>query len=215
MEAMLNEIEARIVGCLIEKEATTPDYYPLTLNALVSACNQKSNRLPVVEYDEQTVSRTLDGLRDKNIVYVFYGSSSRVPKYKHILPKLLEIDLHESAIMCVLMLRGFQTVGELRERTSRIYEFTSLDEVHQTLDELMKRETPLVIELPKQAGQKERRFAHLLCGEISTEMMESAQVTPTQAKHDQIAKLEAEIEELKTNFAAFRSEFEEFKKQFD
>jgi uncharacterized protein YceH (UPF0502 family) len=215
MEAMLNEIEARIVGCLIEKEATTPEYYPLTLNALVAACNQKSNRFPVVQYDETIVNKALEDLRERNIVYVFYGSSSRVPKYKHILPKLLGIDLHEVSILCVLMLRGFQTIGELRERTQRIYEFETLEEVHQTLDDLKKKDDPLILEIPKQPGQKESRFAHLLCGEISQEMMESAQVTPTQAKQDQIAKLETEIEELKTSFATFRTEFEEFKKQFD
>lgn len=215
MDILLNEIEARVVGCLIEKEATTPEYYPLTLNALVAACNQKSNRFPVVEYDEKTVQQALDDLREKNIVYVFYGSNSRVPKYKHILPKLLEIDRHEVAVICVLLLRGFQTIGELRERTQRIYEFESLNEVHQTLDELMKRDEPLIIELPKQPGQKEARYGHLLSGEISAEAMASTVFTPTQAKQDQIAKLEAEIEELKTNFAALRNEFEEFKKQFE
>jgi uncharacterized protein len=215
MDILLNEVEARIVGCLIEKEATTPEYYPLTLNARVAACNQKSNRFPVVDYDEKTVSNSLENLRDKNIVYVFYGSTSRVPKYKHILPKLLEIDRHEVAILCVLMLRGFQTIGELRERAQRIYEFVSLEEVHQTLDELMKREEPLVVELPKQPGQKEARYAHLLSGEISAEMMETTPQTPTQAKQEQLAKLEAEIEELKTNYGALRAEFEEFKKQFE
>lgn len=217
MDILLNEVEARIVGCLIEKEATTPEYYPLTLNALVAACNQKSNRFPVVEYNEKTVNQTLEILRDKNIVYVFYGSTSRVPKYKHILPKLLEIDRHQVAIICVLLLRGFQTVGELRERTQRIYEFESLDEVHQTLEELKKRDEPLVIELPRQPGQKESRYAHLLSGEITAELMEAVQNTPTagQSKQEQIAKLEAEIEELKTNYATLRAEFEEFKKQFD
>lgn len=215
MDKLLNEVEARIVGCLIEKEATTPEYYPLTLNALVAACNQKSNRFPVVEYDERTVSQALEDLREKNIVYVFYGSTSRVPKYKHILPKLLEIDLHEVAIICVLLLRGFQTIGELKERSQRIYEFESLNEVHQTLDELRKRDEPLITELPKQPGQKEARYAHLLSGEISAEMLESVPHTPTQARQDQIAKLEAEIEELKTNYATLRAEFEEFKKQFD
>lgn len=217
MDVQLNEVEARIVGCLIEKEATTPDYYPLTLNALVAACNQKSNRFPIVEYDEQTVSKALERLRERNIVYVFIGSTSRVQKYKHILPKLLEIDLHEVAIICVLLLRGFQTIGELRERTQRIYEFESLEEVHQTLDELMQRDEPLVVELPKQSGQKERRFAHLLSGEITPEILESVQHTPTasQAKQEQITKLEQEIAELKTDFATLRAEFEEFKKQFD
>lgn len=215
MDILLNEVEARIVGCLIEKEATTPEYYPLTLNALVAACNQKSNRFPVVEYDEKTVQQALDDLREKNIVYVFYGSTSRVPKYKHILPKLLEIDLHEVAIICVLLLRGFQTIGELKERSQRIYEFESLNEVHQTLDELKKRDEPLIAELPKQPGQKEARYAHLLSGEISAEKLESVPHTPTQARQDQIAKLEAEVEELKTNYANLRAEFEEFKKQFE
>lgn len=215
MDILLNEVEARIVGCLIEKEATTPEYYPLTLNALINACNQKSNRFPIVDYDEKTVTQALEDLREKNIVYVFYGSTSRVPKYKHILPKLLEIDLHEVAILCVLMLRGFQTIGELRERTSRIYEFESLDEVHQTLEELKKRDEPLIVELPKQPGQKEARYAHLLSGEISAEAMAATSFTPTHSRQDQIAKLEAEIEELKTNYTTLRTEFEEFKKQFE
>jgi uncharacterized protein YceH (UPF0502 family) len=215
MDILLNEVEARVVGCLIEKEATTPEYYPLTLNALVAACNQKSNRFPVADYDEKTVQQALDDLREKNIVYVFYGSTSRVPKYKHILPKLLEIDLHEVAILCVLMLRGFQTIGELRERCQRIYEFVSLDEVHQTLDELMKRDEPLIVELPKQPGQKESRYAHLLSGEISAEAIAVTHFTPTQARQDQIAKLEAEIAELNVKYDALRTEFDEFKKQFE
>jgi hypothetical protein len=215
MDILLTEVEARVVGCLIEKEATTPEYYPLTLNALVAACNQKSNRFPVVDYDEKTVQQALDDLREKNIVYVFYGSTSRVPKYKHILPKLLEIDLHEVAILCVLMLRGFQTIGELRERCQRIYEFVSLDEVHQTLDELMRRDEPLIVELPKQPGQKESRYAHLLSGEISAEMLESVPHTPAQSRQDQIAKLEAEIAELNAKYDALRTEFDEFKKQFE
>ncbi len=215
MDILLNEVEARIVGCLIEKEATTPEYYPLTLNALVNACNQKSNRFPIVEYDEKTVSDALEDLRDKNIVYVFYGSNSRVPKYKHILPKLLEIDLHEVAIICVLLLRGFQTIGELKERSQRIYEFTGLEEVLRTLDELKKRHEPLVTELPKQAGQKESRYAHLLSGEISEEALATTAFTPAQAKQDQIARLEAEIAILKSGYEELRNEFAEFKKQFE
>lgn len=215
MDILLNEVEARIVGCLIEKEATTPEYYPLTLNALVNACNQKSNRFPIVEYDEKTVSDALEDLRDKNIVYVFYGSNSRVPKYKHILPKLLEIDLHEVAIICVLLLRGFQTIGELKERSQRIYEFTGLEEVLRTLDELKKRHEPLVTELPKQPGQKESRYAHLLSGEISEEALATTAFTPAQAKQDQIARLEAEIAILKSGYEELRNEFAEFKKQFE
>ena len=123
----MNEIEARIVGCLVEKQLTTPEYYPLTLNALIAACNQKTNRDPVVNFDETTVERALDILRDKNLVYVFYGSSSRVPKYKHMLPSVYELDERETALVSVLMLRGAQTVGELNQRTSRLYEFSGLE----------------------------------------------------------------------------------------
>ena len=120
----LSELEARIAGCLIEKENTTPDYYPLTLNALVNACNQKSNRNPVTNYDEHAVEQGLESLQRKDVVYLFYGSGSRLPKYKHLLPKLLELDLPQTAIMCVLLLRGSQTLGELNQRTSRIYQFS-------------------------------------------------------------------------------------------
>ena len=162
MSGQLTEIEARIVGALIEKQLTTPEYYPLTLNALVAACNQKTNREPVVNYDEQSVSRSLDDLRDKNIVYVFYGSTSRVPKYKHILPDVLELEPSETAVMCVLMLRGPQTIGELRERTGRLYDFRDLNDVNETLEGLIKREEPLITRLERAPGQKEARYAHLL-----------------------------------------------------
>ena len=167
-EAKLTEIEARVVGALIEKQLTTPEYYPLTLNALIAACNQKTNREPVTNFTETEVQKALDDLREKNVVYVFYGSTSRVPKYKHILPQALEIDERETAVMCVLMLRGAQTLGELRERTSRLYEFSGLGEVQETLDALVRRDgEPLVVKLERQAGQKEARFAHLLCGEVA------------------------------------------------
>jgi uncharacterized protein YceH (UPF0502 family) len=118
MPEILNEIEARVIGCLIEKELTTPEYYPLTLNALVAACNQKTNREPVVAYDEQTVQKALDDLRERNLAYVFYGSTSRVPKYKHILDKVYELERSEVSLICVLLLRGAQTLGELA-RTHR------------------------------------------------------------------------------------------------
>ncbi|CAN5666511.1 YceH family protein [soil metagenome] len=166
MAEKLTEVEARVVGALIEKQLTTPEYYPLTLNSLVAACNQKSNREPVVAYDEETVTKALENLREKNIVYVFYGSTSRVPKYKHILPDVFELEPPETAVLCVLMLRGAQTLGELRERTSRLYEFSGLGEVNETLDNLMRRDEPLVVKLERLPGQKEARFAHLLAGEI-------------------------------------------------
>ncbi|HEY0659437.1 MAG TPA: YceH family protein [Pyrinomonadaceae bacterium] len=212
----LTEVEARIVGALVEKQLTTPEYYPLTLNALTAACNQKSNREPVVSFDEETVTRSLENLREKNLVYVFYGSTSRVPKYKHMLPQVFELEPSETAVMCVLLLRGAQTLGELRERTGRLYEFSGIGEVNETLDSLMRRDEPLVVRLERQAGQKEARFAHLLCGEVA-----AAVYTPktssvnTTAENERIEKLEQEIESLRGELNDFRQIFEEFKKQFE
>lgn len=216
MSLELNEIEARIIGCLIEKENTTPDYYPLTLNALTNACNQKSNRNPVVDYDEQTVQQAIDSLLSKDFVYLFYGSGSRTPKYKHLLSKVLELDHSETAVICVLLLRGAQTLGELNQRTSRIYEFSGLDEVHQTVDGLTKREEPLLIPIPKQPGQKEARFAHLLSGDVDFEAVSSEIPTRSSAAgNSRIGELEEKIAELESELGSFRDEFEEFKKQFE
>ncbi|NNE99184.1 MAG: DUF480 domain-containing protein [Pyrinomonadaceae bacterium] len=216
MSLDLNETEARIIGCLIEKENTTPDYYPLTLNALTNACNQKSNRNPVVDYDEQVVQQTLESLLSKDFVYLFYGSGSRTPKYKHLLPTVLDLDHPSTAIICVLLLRGAQTLGELNQRTSRIYQFSGLDEVHKTVDELMKRDEPLIVALPKQPGQKEARFAHLLSGEVD---MESVSFEPAVKSLGQsssrIGELEQKVGSLETELNSFREEFDEFRKQFE
>lgn len=216
----LTEIEARVVGSLIEKQLTTPEYYPLTLNALIAACNQKTNREPVVNYSEQIVTEALDSLREKNVVYVFYGSTSRVPKYKHILPQALEIDERETAVICVLLLRGAQTLGELRERTGRLYEFSGLGEVQETLDSLIRRDEPLIVKLERQAGQKEARFMHLLCGEVDAAAYVPPERTSSggganQAAQEKIAELERELENLRAEFNLFRQEFAEFKKQFE
>lgn len=215
MPEVLTEIEARIIGALIEKQITTPEYYPLTLNALVNACNQKTNREPVVNYDEQTVSAALDDLRDKNLVYVFYGSTSRVPKYKHIFADYFELESSEIAILCVLMLRGAQTIGELRERTHRLYEFSGLGEVNETLERLMKREEPLIVKLERQIGQKEARFAHLLCGEVTSYTTPEKNLSKAVANDERIEKLEQELETLKTVVANLQQQFDEFKKQFE
>ncbi len=217
MNIELNEIECRVLGCLIEKENTTPDYYPLTLNALTNACNQKSNRNPVVSYTEEWVEQALDSLRAKNIVYVNYGGSgSRVAKYKHIADKFLELELSEIAILCVLLLRGSQTLGEFNQRTTRIYEFSGLDEVNQTVEGLMNRDEPLVFKLPKQAGQKEVRYVHLLSGEIDLENLPAiAQPTSGSAKNERIEQLEEKVESLEKELSEFREEFVEFKKQFE
>lgn len=216
MTKLLTEVEARVVGALIEKQLTTPEYYPLTLNSLVAACNQKNNREPVVAFDEEIVTKTLENLREKNIVYVFYGSTSRVPKYKHILPDVLELEPSETAVLCILMLRGAQTLGELRERTSRLYEFSGLGDVHETLDALLKREEPLVVKLERLPGQKEARFAHLLSGEIdvSAYAKENA-VSNKHLDNDRVAKLEQEVESLRNDFNLLQQTFEDFKKQFE
>src|ERR671916_2969867 len=164
MDATLDEVEVRVLGALVEKQLATPDYYPLTLNALVNACNQISNRDPVVSYDEQTVERAVDSLRGKNLVYVFYGSESRVPKYTHVMTEIFRLSPPELAAICVLMLRGPQTVGEVRGRTGRLYNFADLAEVESTLERLAQREEPVVIKLPRQHGRKDARYAHLLGG---------------------------------------------------
>ena len=211
-----NEIEARILGCLVEKENTTPDYYPLTLNALTNACNQKSNRNPVVEYDEQTVEQGIESLLKKDVAYLFYGAGSRTPKYKHLLPKVLELEHPETAIICVLLLRGAQTLGELNQRTSRIYSFSGLDEVNQTIESLNNRDEPLVMRLPKQPGQKDGRVMHQLCGEIDIEnfVFETSATSESSAKA-RIDKLEQKVDSVEKELASFRDEFDEFKKQFE
>ena len=218
MSQTLTEVEARIVGALVEKQLTTPEYYPLTLNALIAACNQKSNREPVVSYDERTVESALENLRDRNLVYVFYGSTSRVPKYKHMLPGVYELEPSEVAVVCVLMLRGAQTIGEIRGRTERLYDFRDLNDVQETLDALMKRDEPLIARLERAPGQKEARFAHLLCGEEHLAIMAEAAARPAGGSHaggERIEKLEQEVESLKTELAEFKETFEEFRKQFE
>ena len=154
MGTLLTDIETRVLGSLIEKQVTTPEYYPLTLNALTLACNQKNNRHPVTSYSENQVAAALESLREKNLTYVFYGSTSRVPKYKHVMPEVMHLNHAETALMCVLMLRGAQTLGELRGSASRLHEFSSLEEVEETLNGLISREPEsLVARLPRQPGQ--------------------------------------------------------------
>lgn len=218
MPTILNDVEIRVLGSLVEKQLTTPEYYPLTLNALVAACNQKNNRNPVVAYDEQTVANALESLREKNLTYVFYGSTSRVPKYKHVLPEVMRLTPPQVAIMCVLMLRGSQTPGELRGNGSRLYEFSGLEEVEQTLNSLIANDTePLVVRLPRQPGQKEVRFMHLLSGNIDAEALavETPVVTPRVRESDRINQLETEIASLKSEVEKLREQFGEFKKQFE
>ena len=210
MSQFLTDIETRVLGSLVEKQVTTPEYYPLTLNALTLACNQKNNRNPVTSYSESHVSAAVESLREKNLAYVFYGSTSRVPKYKHVVPEVLHLNQAELALMCVLMLRGTQTPGELRGNASRLYEFSGLDEVEQTLNALISRDEPLVVRLPRQVGQKEVRFSHLLSGEPKIEAVTSIPVEKVERVplEKRVEMLEAEVENL-------RQQFEQFKRQFE
>lgn len=215
----LTPIEVRVLGSLIEKQVTTPEYYPLTLNALTLACNQKNNRNPVSSFTEAEVDQALDSLRDKNLAYVFHGSTSRVPKYKHVMPEIFQLSPAELAAMCVLMLSGAQTVGEIRTRGSRLYDFPGLEEVEQTLHSLSTKDEPLVMKLPRQAGQKEARFAHLLSGEVNVEQLAEEQPA-RKATHrvndsDRIEKLEEQVKNLATEVESLRQQFEVFKKQFE
>jgi uncharacterized protein len=221
MQVILSDTEVRVLGSLIEKQVTTPEYYPLTLNALIQACNQKNNRNPITALDEPTVADALESLRGKNLVYVFYGSTSRVAKYKHMTGEIFDLTPQELAVMCVLMLRGPQTVGELRGRTERLYDFKGLGEVEETLNTLAAKEPqPLAVKLPRQPGQKEVRYAQLLAGEVHIEYQSEREgsesepaINPTRA--DRLTGLEQEVEVLRADMKSLRQEFEEFKKQFD
>jgi uncharacterized protein YceH (UPF0502 family) len=217
MLEQLTDIEARVLGSLVEKQLTTPEYYPLTLNALTAACNQKSNRDPVVSYDDTMITGAVDSLRDKNLVYLFYGSNSRAVKYKHMLPSVYDLEPAGVAIVAVLLLRGPQTLGELRERTGRLYEFSGIGEVQETLDGLTLRDDPLVVKLERQPGQKEARYAHLLCGEVEqlAPTIRETGATASAGKNDRLENLEGQVETLRAEFASLRETFEEFRKQFE
>lgn len=217
MSAYLSDIEARIVGCLVEKQLTTPEYYPLTLNALTAACNQKSNRDPVMSLGETELLAAVDSLRDKNLVYLYYGTGTRTVKYKHMLPSVYEVDEAGTAVLTVLLLRGPQTIGEIRERTGRLHEFADLNEVQTTLDDLARRDEALIVKLERQPGQKDARYAHLLSGEVDV----SSLPTPAEKRSGstvdnvRVETLETEVAALKTELAEFKAMFDEFRKQFD
>jgi uncharacterized protein YceH (UPF0502 family) len=203
---------------LIEKQITTPEYYPLTLNSLTLACNQKNNRNPVSALTEAEVEKALDSLREKNLAYVFFGSTSRVPKYKHVADNLHLTPL-ELSVVCVLMLSGAQTVGEIRGRAYRLYESSGLEEIEQALDSLAKKDEPLTVKLPRLAGQKEARFAHLLAGEPLLEEQEGDHPVTKQsrksAEAEKVVSLEHRVEALAGEVESLRLQFEQFKKQFE
>ncbi len=219
MDLNLTPIEVRVLGALVEKEAATPDLYPLSLNALCAACNQRSSREPVMSLDEDTVVAALDDLRHRGLTTEVSGVSHRVPKYGHRLGEVFNFDRREQAVLCVLMLRGPQTVGELRGRSHRLYEFDDLDAVEGTLHHLAERTPPLVVELPRHPGEKEPRHAHLLSGEVDIPEPPAAMEPPApmepRAPVESRAVLESRLAQLEEEHAELRREFEEFRARFE
>lgn len=214
----LNEHEVRVLGCLAEKEMATPEYYPLTLNALTNACNQKTNRAPVMTLEEADVARALERLRHLGLATQAAGGG-RVPKYGQNLEGKLRLEPEELAILTELLLRGPQTVGELRGRAERMHPFADLTAVEAVLDELLAKEPPLVVKLPRQPGRKEHRFMHLLAGEPQLEAEAPAPPETVTLKvraenerivllEEEVAALRSELEALRREVAAFRAEFE-------
>ena len=215
---LLSEIETRVLGSLVEKELTTPEYYPLSLNALVNACNQKSNRDPVVNLGEDAVRQALRTLDKKGLAGPADNMVSRVSKYEHRLQEAYNFTRHEIAILSELLLRGPQTPGELRSRADRMHKFDDLGIVQSTLQRLMKREPPLVKVLPRQPGTKEARYAHLLSGDVEISLPDSAAgvaVTSSANSGDRIARLEGQVENLQSEIADLKQQFAAFRKQFE
>jgi uncharacterized protein len=212
---ILTETEVRVLGALIEKDITTPDYYPLSLNALVNACNQKNNRDPVMNLDEDGVRQALHGLKEKRLAGPTSSADSRVTKYEHRLQEVFNFNRPETAVMCVLLLRGPQTPGELRGRTERMHRFDALDEVQGTLQKLIQREPQLVKMLPRQPGTKEARYAHLLAGDVEGWEAPEARAAAPSADSDRLARLEEEVSGLKSEIAELKQQLAEFRKQFE
>jgi len=214
---ILNAAEARVLGSLVEKDVTTPDYYPLSLNALVNACNQKNNREPVTNFDEETIRLALRNLSEKRLAGTAGGADSRVTKYEHRMQEVFNFTRTENALICVLLLRGPQTPGELRGRTERMHRFEDLDEVLSGLQQLMRREPPLAKALGRRPGTKEVRYAHLLSGDVeawepAAELVSSHGVTD---ENERVAHLEEQVAAVQREIAELRQQMAEFKKQFE
>jgi hypothetical protein len=213
---LLNETEVRVLGALIEKDITTPDYYPLSLNALVNACNQKNNREPVMALDEDPVRQALSGLQEKRLAGPASSADSRVAKYEHRLQEVFNFDRRETAILCVLLLRGPQTPGELRGRTERMHRFEALDEVLTTLQRLSEHDPPMVKMLPRQPGTKETRYAHLLAGDSPNwEALPPAPSHSTPSDNGRIQHLEDEVADLRKEIGDLKQQLASFRKQFE
>jgi uncharacterized protein YceH (UPF0502 family) len=219
MNIVLNEIEVRVLGALIEKDVTTPDYYPLSLNALVNACNQKNNRDPVMNLDEESVRQALESLQEKRLAGPARGADSRVTKYEHRTQEVFNFTRGEIAIVCVLLLRGPQTPGELRSRTERMHRFEDLTDVQSALQRLMQREPALAKVLPRQPGTKESRYMHLLSGDVEDASVAGAPSSVSAQSDsvggDRITSLETEVSTLQEEIAELKRQFASFKKQFE
>ncbi|MFI5094736.1 MAG: YceH family protein [Candidatus Acidiferrales bacterium] len=220
MNIILSDVEARVLGCLVEKEITTPEYYPLSLNALLHACNQKSNRDPWMNLDEGAVRQALRGLNEQALARSA-GGDSRVAKYEHRLAETFNFTRPETAILCELLLRGPQTPGELRSRAERMHPFEDLSVVHSTLKRLMEREPPLAVLLPRLPGTKEARYAHLLSGNPERQEAEPGQpkvempVSNDIVEAGRVAQLGSRVGELQKEVADLKRQFAEFRKQFE
>jgi len=218
MQDLLTDVEIRVLGSLIEKEMTTPDYYPMSLNALTNACNQSSNREPVVHYDEASVAGAIESLRKRSLVRVVQQSGSRVFKYRHLVNETLGLVARQAAVLAVLMLRGPQTLGELKTRASRLTGAENLDDVETSLEQLIARTpSPLATQLERRPGQKEVRYAHLLAGVPTFDAVDAPEPVAGSASRgaDRIAALEATVEELRREVADLRSQLDAFRKQFE
>lgn len=230
-DVLLDAAQARVLGALVEKSVITPEYYPLTLNALINACNQTTSRDPVVSYDESIVLRALEGLRDQKVA-ITTTAESRTPKYRHKLTERFELSAAELAVLCLLLLRGPQTAGELRNRSGRLHEFATVDDVEQTLAALAaKSPQSIVTRLPRAPGTKESRHAHLLCGPVDaaapaataavsspaavSSLSPVAPSAPSAPAPDRLAQLEAEVVALRSELATLRTEFATFRRQFE
>ena len=220
----LTPVDARVLGSLVEKEITTPEYYPLSLNAILNAANQKSNRDPVMDLDEDAIRRALHSLSQQSLARSA-ATDSRVPKFEHRLAEVFNFHRHEIALLCVLLLRGPQTPGELRTRTDRLYQFDDLAAVHSALNLLMNRQPPLVKVLPRQPGTKEARYAHLLSGDVeesipkmahtdsSSSLVRQPELAPSDSPRlarleNEVAALRAEVADLKTQLSTFQKQFQ-------
>lgn len=219
---ILTAIEARVLGSLIEKDITTPDYYPLSLNALVNACNQKNNRDPVMTLDESLVRDALATLQEKRLAGPASGADSRVTKFEHRLQEVFNFDRREIAVVCVLLLRGPQTPGELRSRTDRMYHFEALEDVISTLERLAQREPPLARVLPRQPGTKESRYTHLFSGEppasaedVYVARAPSPETAGEISLSDRVRTLEDEVSRLRQDLSEVQQQLATFRKQFE